>query len=96
MSWITRGMFSMGNMNPDSSSDGSITKKLTIIACCCVREIVEISSPSQAGQQEGRGEHEEQRTRPGGTRNRTGNGRHERQVNEADQGGMVCRASLAV
>lgn len=35
----------MGKMKPERSMEGSITKKVVIIACCCVWEITDIISP---------------------------------------------------
>jgi hypothetical protein len=40
-------MFSIGKTKPEKNIMGSMKKKIAvIIACCCVREIVEIKSPN--------------------------------------------------
>ena len=44
---MTVGMFSIGKTKPEKKTIGIIKKKIAvIIACCCVREMVEMKSPS--------------------------------------------------
>ena len=45
--WMTRGMLSIGKTNPERITIGMMKKNTAIImACCCVRAIVEMNSPS--------------------------------------------------